>query len=277
MGMDDRDVERACKRIRLQSPEPDIICDNFEDFLLSDSKSVLQLKCDNAFSPSILEPTAQNKDETRLNSVDEVQGEDTVRHVCLGTIILEATSSFFKDREESETPVDLRECGTIIKLNTVETGAYAGILKVSFPSDLLHRPSVRLSALLTAPALLRVIISSPIEEASQIGDQLSNNDLFLQHPSPHDIKYFELEMEYFNPHYLITPGSRMPQLEDLAIEYNESTSNSSLALDEKKKGQLIGIFDTAADPSIRPTTEPSLRLQTHLKECAQSPPSFFHE
>nr|RBQ99032.1 hypothetical protein FVER53263_03350 [Fusarium verticillioides] len=235
MDVDDRDVERACKRIRLQSPEPDIICDNFEDFLLSDSKLVPQLKCDNAFSPSILEPTAQNKDETRLNSVDEVQGEDTVRHVCLGTIILEATSSFFKDREESETPVDLRECGTIIKLNTVETGAYAGILKVSFPSDLLHRPSVRLSALLTAPALLRVIISSPIEEASQIGDQLSNNDLFLQHPSPHDIEYFELEMEYFNPHYLITPGSRMPQLEDLAIEYNESTSNSSLALDEKKK------------------------------------------
>lgn len=66
----------------------------------------------------------------------------------------------------------------------------------------------------------------------------------------------------------------MPQLEDLAIEYNESTSNSSLALDEKKKGQLIGIFDTAADLSIRPTTEPSLRLHTHLKEYAQSSPSY---
>ncbi|KAF5979480.1 helicase-like transcription factor [Fusarium coicis] len=266
MGVDDRDVERACKRIRLQSPKPDIICDNFEDFLLSDSETLPQPKCDNAFSASILEPTVQNKDETRLNSVGEVLVEDTVRHVCLGTIILETTSSLFKDREESGTQVDLRECGSIIKLNTADKGAYAGILKASFPSDLLYRPSVRPSALLTAPALLRIIISSHIEEASQIGDLLSKNDLFLQHPSPHDIEYFELEMEYFNPYYLITPGSHMPQLEDLAIEYNESTSNSSLALDEKKKGQLIGIFDTAADLSVRPTTEPSLRLHTHLKD-----------
>jgi hypothetical protein len=92
MGVDDRDVERACKRIRLQSPEPDIICDNFEDFLLSDSESVPRLKCGNAFSASILEPTAQNKDETRLNSVGEVQVENTVRHVCLGTVSFKITT-----------------------------------------------------------------------------------------------------------------------------------------------------------------------------------------
>ncbi|PNP78626.1 hypothetical protein FNYG_07972 [Fusarium nygamai] len=266
MDVDDQDVERAYKRIRLQSPEPDIICDNFDDFLLSDSELFPQLPCVNGFSASILETTAQNKDETRLDIVGEVLVADTVRHVCLGTIILEATSSFFKDRQESETPVNLRECGGIIKLSTADTGAYAGILKASFPSDLLHRPSVKFSALLTAPASLRVIISSHMEEASQIGALLSNNDLFLQHPSPRDIEYFELEMEYFNPQFLVTPGSRMPQLEDLAIEYNDSTSNASLALDEKKKGQLIGIFDTAADLSIRPTTEPSPRLQTHLKD-----------
>ncbi|KAF5712259.1 helicase-like transcription factor [Fusarium mundagurra] len=266
MDVDDQDVERVCKRIRLQSPEPDVICDNFEDFLLSDSESLPQLTCHNGFSASILEPTAQNKDETRLNIVGEALVADTVRHVCLGTLILEATSSFFKDRQESETPVNLRECGGIIKLSTADTGAYAGILKASFPSDLLHRPSVKLSALLTAPATLRVIIFSHMEEAAQIGTLLSNYDLFLQHPSPRDIEYFELEMEYFNPQFLVTPGSRMPQLEDLAIEYNESTSNASLALDDQKKGQLIGIFDTAADLSIRPTTEPSPRLQTRLKD-----------
>ncbi|RKK19644.1 hypothetical protein BFJ65_g6359 [Fusarium oxysporum f. sp. cepae] len=107
---------------------------------------------------------------------------------------------------------------------------------------------------------------SHIEEAAEIGALLSNNDLFLQHPSPRDIEYFELEAEYFNPHYLVTPGSRMPQMEDLAIEYNDSTSNPSLTLDEQKKGQLMGVFDAAADLSIRPTTDPSPRLQTSLKE-----------
>ncbi|RBR14509.1 hypothetical protein FVER53590_03350 [Fusarium verticillioides] len=127
-------------------------------------------------------------------------------------------------------------------------------------------PFGKLSALLTAPASLRVILFTHTEEALEIGTLLSNNGLFLQHPSPHDIEYFELEMEYFNPHYLVTPGSRMPQLEDLAIEFNESTPNTSFALDDQEKSQLIGIFDTAADLSIRPTTEPSPRLQTRLKD-----------
>ncbi|KAG5811253.1 hypothetical protein H9Q74_013656 [Fusarium xylarioides] len=266
MDVDDQDVERACKRIRLQSPEPDDVYDNFGDFLLSDSELLPELTYDNGFSASISKPTEENKDEARLDIEGEALVAETARHVCLGTIILEATSSFLKTRQELETTVNLQECGDIVKLTTADTGAYAGILKASFPSVLLHRPSVKLSALLTAPASLRVIIFSHMEETAQIGTLLSNYDLFLQHPSPRDIEYFELEMEYFNPQFLVTPGSRMPQLEDLAIEYNESTSNASLALDDQKKGQLIGIFDTAADLSIRPTTEPSPRLQTRLKD-----------
>ncbi|QGI81252.1 hypothetical protein CEK25_007981 [Fusarium fujikuroi] len=253
MDVEDQCVERACKRIRLQSPEPDVICDSFEDFLLSDAELFPQLACDG------------DKDEARLDFGGEALVTETVRHICLGTITPKTTSSFFKNRQESEAMVNIRQCGSIIKLSTADTGAYAGLV-ADFPSDSLHRPSVKLSALLTAPASLRVIVLSPIEEAAEIGNLLSNNDLFLQHPSSQDIEYFDLEMEYFNPHYLVIPGSRMPQLEDLAIEYNDSTSAHSLTLDEQKKSQLIGIFDTAADLSIRPTTEPSPRLQTRLKE-----------
>lgn len=161
--------------------------------------------------------------------------------------------------------VNIRQCGSIIKLSTADKDEYAGLV-TDFPPDLLQRPSVKVSAVLTAPASLRVIILSHIEEAAEIGTLLSNNDLFLQHPSSRDIEYFDLEMKYFNPHYLVIPGSRMPQLEDLAIEYNDSTSADSFTLDEQKKGQLIGIFDTAADLPIQPTTEPSPRLKTRLKE-----------
>ncbi|KAF5968446.1 hypothetical protein FBULB1_10725 [Fusarium bulbicola] len=266
MDLDDQDAKPACKRVRLQSPEADVAHDNFEYFLLSDAELLPQLTCDNGFSATVSESAQGNKDEAIPDIGGEALVEGTVRHVCLGAINLQATSSFFKNRQELEATVNLRECGGIMKLSTADTGAYAGIVTDSFPSELLHHPSVKLSALLTAPTSLCVLIFSLIEESTEMGTLLSNNDLFLQHPSPREIEYFELEMEYFNPHYLVTPGSRMPQLEDLAIEYNDSSSNVALALDEQKKGQLIGIFDTAADLSIRPTTEPSPRLQTRLKD-----------
>ncbi|KAF5228148.1 hypothetical protein FANTH_14579 [Fusarium anthophilum] len=266
MDVDDHDVERASKRIRLQSPQPAVAYDNFEDFLLSDSELFPQITRDNDFSANSSEPIEEDKGKAKLDIVDDALIAETVRHVCLGMVTMKATSSFFKNRQESEATVNLQQCGGIMKLSTVDAGAYAGIVTDSFPSELLHRPSVKLNALLTAPASFRVIILSHFEEAAEIGSILSQNDLFLQHPSPREIELFELEMEYFNPHYLVTPGSRMPQLEDLAIEYNDSILTASLALDEQKKGQLIGIFDTAADLSIRPTTQPSPRLQTHLKD-----------
>ncbi|KAF5584312.1 helicase-like transcription factor [Fusarium pseudoanthophilum] len=277
MDVDDQDMERAYKRIRLQSPEPGIICDNFEDFVLSDSELFPQLPSDNGSSASILKPTEENKDEARLDTEGEASVAETVHHVCLGTVTPKTASSFFKNRQESEVMVNIRQCGDILKLRTVDTDTYAGVLDGSVPPDLLHRPSVKLNALLTAPASLRVTILSHIDEATEIGSLLSNNQLFLQHPSPRDIEYFELEMEYFNPQFLVTPGSRMPQLEDLAIEYNEIISNASLALDDQKKGQLIGIFDTAADLPIQPTTEPSPRLQTRLKDYQLKALTFMSE
>ncbi|KAF5617713.1 hypothetical protein F25303_13211 [Fusarium sp. NRRL 25303] len=276
MDVDDQEVGRPCKRIRLQSSEPDIVYDNFGDSLLSDSELFRQLTCDNGFTTSISEPTEEDKDEKGLDVGGEALVTETVRHVCLGTITPKTASSYFKNRQESEAMVNIRQCGSIIKLSTADTGAYAGLV-TDFPPDLLQRPSVKVSAVLTAPTSLRVIILSHIEEAAEIGTLLSNNDLFLQHPSSRDIEYFDLEMEYFNPHYLVIPGSRMPQLEDLAIEYNESTSADSLTLDEQKKGQLIGIFDTAADLSIRPTTEPSPRLQTRLKDYQLKALTFMSE
>ncbi|CAJ0553138.1 Ff.00g116500.m01.CDS01 [Fusarium sp. VM40] len=266
MDLDDQDTVRACKRPRLHSPAPDVDYDNIGDFFWSNSESFPQLTCDNDFSISISEPREEIKDEPRLEIEGKALVAETARDVCLGMITLKTTSSFFKKREESEATVNLRQCGSIMKLSKADTGAYAGIVTDLFPSQLLDRPSVKLSALLTAPATLRVLLFSGIEEAAEMGALLSTNDFFLQHPSPREIEYFEVDTEYFNPHYLVTPGSRMPQMEDLAIEYNESASKPSFSLDEKKKGQLIGVFDTAADLSIRPTTDPSPRLRTSLKD-----------
>lgn len=153
-----------------------------------------------------------------------------------------------------------------MKIHTLDAGAYAGVVQDSIPPDLLTRRSVKLHGLFTAPASLRIIVSSPMEEAVEIGALLSNASLFLQHPLPREIEYFELDMEYFNPHYFVSPGSRMPQLEDLILEHDDISSNSVPVLDNEKKGRLMSIFDTATDLSILPTKRQSPRIRTRLHE-----------
>lgn len=88
MDVDDQEVGRPCKRIRLQSSEPDIVYDNFGDSLLSDSELFRQLTCDNGSSTSISEPTEEDKDERGLDLGGEALVTETVRHVCLGTVNL---------------------------------------------------------------------------------------------------------------------------------------------------------------------------------------------
>lgn len=85
MDVDDQDAARACKRMRLQSPEPDFY-ENFGDFIWSDSELFPQFTCDTGFSASISEPTEENKDEARLEIVDEALVAESVRDVCLGMV-----------------------------------------------------------------------------------------------------------------------------------------------------------------------------------------------
>ncbi|KAF4335306.1 helicase-like transcription factor [Fusarium beomiforme] len=262
------DTAPARKKIRLQSPEwdcPDVVGNSF----WSELELSPELACDDSSWAGILEDIGEGKDVSELHTKRESMVVETVRDVCLGAITVNTTSSYFKKIQILEAAVALRQCGSILTLHTLDADSYAGIATELIPSELLTRASVKLNALLTAPASLRVIISSPIEEAVELGDLLSKADFFLQHSFPREIEYFELEMAYFNPHYLVSPGSRMPQLEDLAIGYDEGPLNSNLVLDEEKKGRLMGIFDTVADLSIQPTTQPSPRLQTRLKEYSQ--------
>jgi hypothetical protein len=88
MDLDDQDTVRACKRIRLQSLEPDVDYDNIGDFLSSNFELFPQLTCDNGFAASISEPTEESQDEARLEIVSEALVAETVRNVCLGMVSL---------------------------------------------------------------------------------------------------------------------------------------------------------------------------------------------
>lgn len=88
MDLDDQGTARARKRIRLQSPKPDVVDDNIGDFLLSDSALFPRLTCNNNFSASVLESTEENKDEARLEIVGEALVAEIVSDVCLGMVSL---------------------------------------------------------------------------------------------------------------------------------------------------------------------------------------------
>ncbi|CAM1506134.1 Fc.00g057750.m01.CDS01 [Cosmosporella sp. VM-42] len=290
------DAARRCKKNCLQVMEPDAheeaSYNSASDILPSiaqDTCGIGDISWDNI--PMALDEGATLGDDAgiMIEQTDSLSS-DVVHDTCFGVLSASATSSFFRDQKAITTPVDIQPCGDFVKLYTLDSGKYAGIVTEPALSRLLTEHSVKLTTLLIAPQsskgkasstklsdpqskpmpLLRVVVYGTMRERSEVGNLLSNAGLYLQHPSHEDI---EMDVEYFNPHYLVRPGSQMPRIEDLAISCEDSATTS--ALDETTKSQLMGIFDTAGDLGIKPTTEPSPRLRHQLtaltvmseKEC----------
>ena len=95
-----------------------------------------------------------------------------------------------------------------------------------------------------------------------VGKHLSRAQLYLQHPR---LVEYDQSTEYFNPHLLLRPGARMPKIEDLCVDAEESTPGPT-ALDEVKKGRIWGIMDQANGGPVVPEIVPSRRLKSALKE-----------
>ncbi|KAK2017313.1 hypothetical protein LZ32DRAFT_23401 [Colletotrichum eremochloae] len=86
--------------------------------------------------------------------------------------------------------------------------------------------------------------------------------LWSTHPTANEC---DMDVEYFNPHFLVRPGSHMPRLAELEISSNNANTASSGTIDEKSKNRLMQIFDSAYDDGIMSTTAPSPRLRASLK------------
>ncbi|RMJ16006.1 hypothetical protein CDV36_004313 [Fusarium kuroshium] len=279
---------RCDKRSRFQAVEPDV----GQDFLdVSESHQLL------SFAPSfddILCDESQmalndDNDTDMMFSQVESPASDTLPDTCFGVITTKANSSFFRGRQKDQmttVSVDMRPCGTLVKLYTLDSSKYAGIVPEPALLTLLAMPSVKINASMIAPEphsskgkgkrtdssmeqpslelTLRIIVYGAMRDRTNIGNLLSSAGLYFQQPSPRDAQQLDLDAEYFNPHYLVRPGCQMPRLEDLAITSDDSTPTA--CLDEAAKGQLMGIFDLAGDLAIKPTTRPSPRLRSKLKQ-----------
>lgn len=110
---------------------------------------------------------------------------------------------------------------------------------------------------------IRITIYCKMNDVVKIGNILSDDGLFLQHPSARECG---TQFKYHNPHYFVPPGSTMPRLEDLSLFSDDKTEEKPESLDEVSKARIVSIFDAAYEPSSElPAIEPSTRLTTALK------------
>ena len=208
--------------------------------------------------------------------------------VTLAKVVTTAMSSFKDSLGMKQVPVSIAAYGDMLKLSFQDSNKYAGLIASPVLSMLSKDQCTQLSATLTAPhgkqdqaskktkshntysqreCSVRIIVYGLASERVKVGNLLSDAGLYLQHPSPSE---YDRHVEYINPHYLLRPGSRIPELEQLSTVSDSGAQTPSESLDEANKSRLMGIFDLADEVGVSLAVEPSRRLRSSLQEYESS-------
>jgi hypothetical protein len=182
------------------------------------------------------------------------------------------------------TPVTLNPLGDVMKLSFQDSRKYAGILALSALCKLQEEFNIDYTANMMASGSrkdqptasgktkkpnsvhdcsVRIVVYGAKSEGTSVGRLLSDSGLYLQHPlaaEPHK------HVNYWNPHYLLRPGSQMPKLEALSISLDVNNVTSTDSLDETHKSRFMQIFDSANGPNNLLSPIASPRLKSILKE-----------
>ncbi|WQF87942.1 Putative helicase, Zinc finger, RING-type, Zinc finger, RING/FYVE/PHD-type [Colletotrichum destructivum] len=231
---------------------------------------------------------AHSGNATKANTAEQIQhhGLDAHSETCFGVVHTSVTTSFTRKQDTTPVPVRLTPSESLLKLYFKDSDKYAGIVTEPALNKILMEFDTKLDATLSPPVAqqappttasrkkdkpeyrsnshssLRIIVYGTMKDCSEIGKLLSDVGLYLQHPSANEC---DMNAEYFNPHYLVRPGSCMPRLDELEISPSDATTASAGGLDETSKSRLMRIFDCADDDGITPKAEPSPRLRSSLK------------
>ncbi|OCK85547.1 hypothetical protein K432DRAFT_318094 [Lepidopterella palustris CBS 459.81] len=108
---------------------------------------------------------------------------------------------------------------------------------------------------------IEVVIYGLREDAYNVGNLLSEDDLYLQHPNECDAR-----MTYINPQYLVRPGCEMSELHGVSFALASKSSSGNDILDEKRTIQLLQVFNYANGPTKFSKVLESPRLRTHLQD-----------
>lgn len=109
--------------------------------------------------------------------------------------------------------------------------------------------------------LVHIVLYGLHEDLNAVGNALSEGGLFLQHPTQCDAS-----VPYRNPQYLISPGTEMPQIEDLANGSLSTMTIVNQSLDKERTSEVFQAFETVDGPARFAPAEQSPRLRTNLKE-----------
>lgn len=177
--------------------------------------------------------------------------------------------------------------GGILKLSFKSSGNYAGIVnseplarllrdfsiqtaaKFQFPDKNSKRPTAKKDVTRFKPAdsslqlRVRLVICGLMSEKDAVSELMSDNDLFFQHPLPIELS----SLPYSNPHFLVRPGSQMPDLAQLSVTAGSSDVLPAETIDDVSKARLMRVFDLASDPMGFIDVKPSPRLKSPLKRC----------
>jgi hypothetical protein len=199
-------------------------------------------------------------------------------------IVARTTSSWTGSQGLKMTPVTLSPLGDLIKLSFQDSKKYAGILALPALCMLQEECTIEYTANMVAlgsrkdhktvkgkattpnavhDCSVRIVVYGVKSQESSVSQLLSDADLCLQHPLAAELYR---HVDYWNPHYLLRPGSQMPKLESLSISPDGNNVTTTDSIDETHKSRFMQIFNSANGPSslLNPISSP--RLKSILKE-----------
>ena len=171
-----------------------------------------------------------------------------------------------------------RTSGDLLKFYHKISNEYAGVVDSPALSRLQQDLTITLAAMFIAPqkeknvkgkkqqsrpkqVTVEVVLYGLTNDTDTVGDILSKDNLFLQHPNGRDTS-----VPYFNPQYLVPPDSQMPEIESIVSEATSKSNLSGQLLDERCTAKLLELFNHADGPVEFPEVKPSPRLRSQLKE-----------
>lgn len=197
---------------------------------------------------------------------------------------MQITSSWTGSQGTKVTPVTVNPFGDVMKLYFQDSMKYAGILALPVLCKLQEEFNIDYTANMVASGSrsgqraatekvtmpnsahecsVRIVVYGVKSEQNSVGQLLSDAGLYLQHPSAAELYR---HVDYWNPHYLLRPGSEMPKLEALSTCPDLNVATTTESLDESLKSRFTQIFNSANGPGspLNPASSP--RLKSTLKE-----------
>jgi hypothetical protein len=155
--------------------------------------------------------------------------------------------------------VVLKPMVTTFAVYESESGSYCGLLEPTIAAvvqELLNSSHIQVFASIESNSL-KLTIYGAMEDSEFTANELSVRGLYLQQP-----QLKNESSEYFNPHYLIRPGSTFQE----ATEEVPVTTQRLQMISSSVKFDVYHLFDSATASANFVEASVSGRLKTNLKQ-----------